>query len=97
MTAAKKAPSLKFRYDLVAVVWEDAHSSAAWMEASEVKLEPCIATTVGFLIMEDDDRILVADSLVDMEQMHTISGVTTIPRGMVRSITTIKKKGKGGN
>ena len=94
--ATKKAT--KFFYDLVAITWEDAHSTASWTEIAEVELAPCMATTVGFLVKADADRTLVADSVVEYDngKIHSISGTTVIPQGMIRDIQVIRK-GKGGN
>jgi hypothetical protein len=89
-----KFPSLNF--DIVMVLWEDAHSDAAWTLAEDVKLDPCLATTVGFLYRQDADRLLVADSIIlnTNGSVNSISGTTIIPVGMLRELKVIKK-GKG--
>jgi hypothetical protein len=90
MTATMKKQ--KFKYDLIACLWDDAHSDSAWKELSEVKLEECIVVTVGFLINEDADRILIADSYVaEKDHILCISGTTQVPRGMIKSLEVIRK------
>ena len=97
-TPKPKTPSkysVSFPYDLVAVWWEDAHSSDSWKEISDLDLEECIAITVGFKFKENEHRILIADSIIIEDGKIThLSNTTTIPQGMVRQIKLIKK-GKG--
>jgi len=84
----------KFKYPVVVVIWDDAMSEASWQDEPKEDLEPTIATTIGFLIRDNphEDRILVADSYIDDKQ-HTISGTTTIPRGMIQKVVILIKDG----
>lgn len=91
-----KNKAISFPFDLVAVYWEDAHSNANWVHVEDVEMKPCIAITVGFVYKQDDERIMIIDSLIMGEEnvIHTVSGSTVIPAGMIRDIKVIKK-GKG--
>lgn len=95
----KQKKAERYRYDLVVVKWHDAHSDSAWSSPPTDVLKPCIATTVGFVIRDNpDEDYLVADSyIVNGDYSDTISNLTQIPRGMIQSITTLKKKAKGDN
>ena len=76
------------RYPLVEVWWDDASALRhGWLEVSE-ELKPQMVLTVGFLIKETDDYIMIAQD-VDPQGMH--NGRSQIPRGMVRNIKILRK------
>jgi hypothetical protein len=85
-----KSRKVDYRYDLVQVVWDDAHSLAAWEEDTDAPLEPCHILTIGFLIREDEKYIKVADSYVI--DGTDFSGTTQIPKGMLIDVKVLKKK-----
>ena len=98
-TPKPKTPPSKyspvFPYDLMIVWWEDAHSSDHWLDAEDLKMEECIAITVGFKFKEDADRLMIVDALIFEEgKIAQVSNTTIIPKGMIRH-TKILKKGKG--
>ena len=78
-------------YSLVEIVWDDACSDAGWQSAKSVKFEPQIVVTVGFLISENKNYVIVG---------HTYSaddyvGWFQIPKGMILSRKTLKRGKKG--
>lgn len=87
--------SVKVKYPVVLIKWDDAESDATWSEEPTNPLTPTIATTLGFLIVDQADYVLVADSYFDKGK--TISNTTKIPRGMIKefiklSITKQREK-----
>lgn len=79
----------KTHYDLVMVLWDDAIGLKHGWTAKEETLTPYLATSVGFLIRENDDHIMIAQD-TDNEGSH--NGRTQIPRSMVKKMTVLKKK-----
>ena len=73
-----------FKYPLYVVVWDDAESEVSWQEEPLQPLEPCLCTSIGFLIRDEADRILIADSY--FPGTRTISNTIKIPRGMIREM-----------
>jgi len=56
--------ALKFKYKLVCVIWDDAESEVSWQEEPLEPLAACLCTSIGFLIRDEPDRILIADSYI---------------------------------
>jgi len=79
-------------YDLVEVIWDDAAGLRDGWTAKHEKPEPYIALSVGFLIHDGDDHILIAQD-TDSEGSH--NGRTQIPRGMVKKMKVLRKKDNG--
>ena len=61
--------------------WRDAHSACGWMSREEL-MEPSRVTTVGFLVHETDEFIVVAGSLTD-DGDDEMGEVISIPTGWV--------------
>ena len=79
---------MKRHYDLVEITWDDASDlESGW--TSKVKPEPAIALSAGYLIYQDEHYIILAQDC-DAEGEH--NGRGQIPRGMVKEITTLRKK-----
>jgi len=87
----KKIKRPEQHYPLVEVVWDDAAGFRHGWTAKEEKLEPQLALSVGFLIRENDDHIMIASD-TDAEGSH--NGRTQIPRGMVKKIRVLRKADK---
>ena len=83
---------VKFKYPVVHVLWDDAESKVTWQEVPNVPLKPTLATTIGFLIKDEPEHILVADTYaIDSDTGSIeISNTTKIPRGMIKEIHPIK-------
>jgi len=76
-------------YDLIEVVWDDAAGFRHGWTAKEETLIPQLAISVGFLIRESEDHILIAQD-TDAEGSH--NGRSQIPKGMVRNQKILRKK-----
>jgi hypothetical protein len=76
-------------FDAVLVTWDDATElTGGWTDQLE-KVEPALALSVGFLIKETKDHIILA---LDIDPHGHHNGRSQIPRGMVKKIKVLKKK-----
>lgn len=78
-------------YQLVEVIWDDAAGLRHGWTAKEEKLEPQLCISVGFLIRENADHIMIAQD-TDADGSH--NGRTQIPRGMVKRLKVLRKADK---
>lgn len=76
-------------YDLVECIWDDAAGFRHGWTAKDEKLEPQLCLSVGFLIRETADHIMIAQD-TDAEGQH--NGRTQIPRGMLKNIKILRKR-----
>ena len=73
---------------MVEVMWDDASElTAGWTDEIE-KTEPALALSVGFLVRETKDHIVIAQ---DLDEAGHHNGRSQIPRGMVKKIRVIRK------
>ena len=75
----------KYKYKLVHLTWDDAQSDMGWEEVPE-KLEPSIAITVGFLIRETKDHLLIASTYDE----DTTNARIQIPKKMILTRKEVK-------
>ena len=94
-TIAETRPKIKkvkrpFQYyDLYEVWWDDAAGLRnGWMERTEHP-KPQMVISVGFLISETEDHIIIAQD-TDPDGQH--NGRTQIPRGMIKHAKILRKK-----
>ena len=74
-------------YPIVRVVWEDiTEQSGGWVK--DHPLEPCLMSSVGYLIVDQPDYLVYAS---DLAQDGTTNGRTQVPRVNVRSIKVLRK------
>lgn len=79
------------KYPMVEVVWDDASELlAGWTDEIE-KTEPQLALSVGFLIIDAKDHIVIAQ---DLDEHGQHNGRSQIPRGMVKRIKVLRKADK---
>jgi len=83
----KSVRSHQFKYPLVHVTWEDAHTDSDWRDISDIKNEPALVTQVGFMIQDNDDCIMIAMGYSGDHVMDRIR----IPRGMVRAVELLEE------
>ena len=77
------------RWDMVEVVWNDASElTSGWTDEIE-KDEPQLALSVGFLIKETKEHIIIAQ---DIDEHGHHNGRSQIPRGMVKKLKVLRKK-----
>jgi hypothetical protein len=78
------------KYPMVEVTWNDASElTSGWSQEIEEKDEPALALSVGFLIRETKEHIVIAQD-IDAEGHH--NGRSQIPRGMVKNLKVLRKK-----
>ena len=76
-------------YDMVEVTWDDAAGFRdGWKDKTD-PIEPQLALSVGFLIVDAPDHIIIAG---DTDERGAHNGRTQIPRGMVKRIKVLRKK-----
>lgn len=84
--------------EIVKVCWRDAWVSGTEpinLEEVHLKHRPMLMTTLGWLLMEDEDGVSVAnEQYVDDDGLETYRGRTFIPRGMVISVEPMRKPKK---
>ena len=76
-------------YPLVEVWWDDAtEMPSGWIEAKEeIEIKSCIVLSVGFLVKETEDYIIIATDTNNAGH----NGRSQIPKGMVKSMKVLKK------
>lgn len=79
-----RKPKLKFKYPIIIVLWDDAETAGGWEEIPE-EIKPAIATSVGFLVKESEEHILLVGSYDDR---HTNCRIQ-IPKRMIIEMTTL--------
>lgn len=90
-----KRPKRPFQhYDLVEVIWDDAAGLKDGWKATHESLDPYIALSVGFLLRDTGEHILIAQ---DTDENGSHNGRTQIPRGMVKVIKVLRKKDQKPN
>ena len=77
------------KYDMVEVIWDDATDLVSGWTDQIAENEPALALSVGFLVRETKDHIVIAQD-TDADGHH--NGRSQIPRGMVKKIRILKKK-----
>jgi len=79
------------RNEKVRVVWKDAHSvSNDWISDSEIKNEPCLVESLGWLLKDKvDDHLVLAQSWNISAEEPEYDGVLAIPVGMVITIESL--------
>jgi hypothetical protein len=76
---------------LVQIVWEDiAPHEGSWTLRTTVKPQPAIMSSVGWLIRDDPDYLILAQDYDHKDNM--IAGITTYPKGCVKTLTEIGVK-----
>lgn len=82
---------------MVLVVWEDAYAldvGETWVLTKPTVWEPCLVHSVGFLIYEGPEGVVLAESW-----RHDFTGQRQqLPRGLVRSVQRLNPtKGSRGS
>jgi hypothetical protein len=86
---AMKIKRPRQRFDMVEVIWNDASElTSGWTDTID-KDEPALALSVGFLVRETKEHIIIAQD-IDEEGHH--NGRSQIPQGMVKRIKVLKKR-----
>ncbi len=75
----------EYKYPLLIVVWDDAECDFGW-EETPTELEPALVTSVGFLVRQTENYILLAQSY---DNGHT-NGRFQIPKTLIKETKEIK-------
>jgi hypothetical protein len=87
----KKVKRPEQHYPLCEVIWDDAAGLRhGWLDKAG-PLVPQLALSVGFLIKETEDHIVIAQD-TDAEGGH--NGRSQVPKGMVKHIKVLRKADK---
>ncbi len=78
------------KHKLIQVTWHDAHSvSESWTTFDDLDKEPCVVTSVGYLIAGvKANHVVIAQSII-VDDSH-LDHVLAIPNGMIKRIDTLK-------
>lgn len=82
------------RPPLLLIEWEDAFNGNhewTWRDEVPKAVAPLIVHTVGFLVQRDNERVTLAMSWEHSRDHPKICDLFTIPAGMVRRETTLRK------
>lgn len=72
----------KYPFPLIHVEWKDAQTGHGWEHEEDLTIEIPVVTTIGFLIKENDDGVLIASSVGT--DRHSNARIV-IPIGMIVS------------
>jgi hypothetical protein len=72
---------------IIEVEWDDIVTRSGWLEHREKETGPAACRTVGYVLVRDDKYVVLSASWSDQDRADT----TTIPMGVVRSITELRK------
>lgn len=75
-------------YPLVEIQWDDAATSHGWEAAEDLETEAEIAVTIGFIVKETQDHIIVASTI---DANGNTNGRIQIPKKMIRRRRVIRK------
>ena len=75
-------------YPIVLIVWEDIElQDGGWIKHGHVDVTPCLMTSVGYLIHNDDNYLIYAS---DLAEDGTTNGRTQVPKGLVKSVKVLR-------
>jgi hypothetical protein len=79
------------KFDLVEITWDDASSlEHGWVDPADEKPVPQLVKTVGFLVHEDENYVVIASTT----DGNWVNGRFQIPKAMVRSTKPLRRKRK---
>ncbi len=81
----------KQKFDLVEVWWDDASGLPAGWDDKSPKVEHQICLSVGFLIVDAPEHIIIA---MDLDASGNHNGRSQIPKGMVKYMKVLRKASK---
>lgn len=77
--------------ELVEIRWDDATNlEADWVDPSEEKPVPQMVTTVGFLVAQTEDHLVICHTT---DGTH-VNGRFQIPRAMIKKMRSLRQKRK---
>lgn len=82
---------------IVEIRWQDTATAHGWHSGTD-PINPSMCRTVGYLIKEDDEAIVVVESMVEAEpddELQTLKRFgcsTSIPRSAIRKVTELTSR-----
>ena len=73
----------------VLVEWRDSHAIAGWQELADIDAAPVRAWSMGWIVAETDDAIVLAPHLAEEGVPAQGNGMMVIPKGAVISTQEI--------
>ncbi len=78
---------MKYPFPLVEITWVDAGTGHGWEQAEELEATAFEVVTVGFLVRESKDALVIASTVCPEK---TCNSRITVPTGMVRTRRVLK-------
>ena len=79
------------KHQLIQVTWHDAHAvSETWTTRDDLDNEPCVVTSIGYLIAGVKLNHVVISQSIIMDDNDHIDHVIAIPNGMIKRIDRLK-------
>ena len=76
-------------YPIAEIIWEDIETQdGGWIKPGHAEIIPCLMSSIGYLVLENDQYIVYAS---DLAQDGTTNGRTQVPKANVKSIRILKK------
>lgn len=72
-------------HEAKAVTWVDASMGGGWHTYDEIDSEPALTITVGWLVKEDENTLVLASSW----GYGQLGNLTYIPRGMIKKVVNL--------
>jgi hypothetical protein len=82
---------------IVRIDWQDHFSNAdgwkLWSEIKNIELHKIVCTSVGVVIAQDDDQVVIAQNWHPAESGDTkVADFMVIIKGCIKKITVLKRK-----
>jgi hypothetical protein len=79
-------------YQMVLVEWLDSRQpTRGWQFLEDMKMpKSCRCLSVGWLLDEDADRVVIAAHRNDQDQDDQVMGIMVIPSGSIKKMTPLK-------
>ena len=79
------------KLDLIEIIWDDASSlEHGWTDPADEKPVPQMVTTVGFLVAQTDQHLVIAHT----SDGYHVNGRFQIPRAMIKKMRSLRRKPK---
>lgn len=76
------------KFPLVSLEWDDAQTDTGWVDHTEIKTEHAVAITIGFLVKESSEHVVIASTV---GEDGSTNGRIQIPKKMILKRRTMRK------
>jgi len=87
-----KGTSVRLGMNVVFIEWLDSHERPGWTTEPPIA-KPLVCFTVGFLVAETAEVVVVSGSITDEDERQRC-GDMTIPKKVIRKRTILRRLGK---